>query len=198
MSAKQTIKIIITAVAILVAAAHIIFPGIKIDMITVALLAMCFIPWVEPLFKSVGLPGGIQFEFQDLKKIEADAKKAGLITTGNSNNESVTILPLYNFIEIAEQNKELALLSLRVEIEKKIREIATAHKIHTVQYSVLRLIGLLKKKNILTEAETIVLENMLQVLKKAANATEHDEREAKWVIEYGPSIINNLEKKIPV
>ena len=39
---------------------------------------------------------------------------------------------------------------------------------------------------------------MLQVLKKAANATEHDEREAKWVIEYGPSIINNLEKKIPV
>lgn len=199
MTTKQTLKIIITSVAILVAVAHVVFPAAKIDIITVAMIAMSIIPWVEPLFKSVGLPGGITFQFQDLEKIKTDAKKAGLITTGNNNdNESFTILPKYDFIEIAEKNKSLALMSLRIEIEKKLRLIATANKIDTGYYSAARLIDMLEQKNILTANENSVLKNMLSVLNKAAHAVEYDERVADWVIENGPSIISNLEKKITV
>jgi hypothetical protein len=182
-----------------VAGAHLFFPTAKIDMITVALLAMAIIPWLEPLFKSIGLPGGIQFEFQDLKKIETDAKNAGLITTDDrTNNESLKSLQPATFIEIAEKNKDLALLSLRIEIEKRVREIAAVNKIDTGQYSAARLIDMLGQKNILTENESSVLKNMLSVLNKAAQAAEYDERVANWVIENGPSIISNLEKKIPV
>ena len=77
MTAKQALKIIITSVAILVAVAHVLFPAAKIDMITVALIAMSIIPWVEPLFKSVGLPGGITFQFQDLEKIASQSAYYG-------------------------------------------------------------------------------------------------------------------------
>ncbi len=198
MTTKQTLKIIITSVAILVAVAHVVFPAAKIDIITVALIAMSIIPWVEPLFKSVGLPGGLTFQFQDLEKIEVDAKKAGLITTDNSNNESVTILPKYDFIEIAEKDKSLALMSLRIEIEKKLRQLATVNKIDTGHYSATRLIDMLEQKNILTANENNVLKNILPILNKAAHAVEYDERAATWVIENGPSIISNLEKKITV
>jgi hypothetical protein len=192
MNAKQTIKFIIT-----LAAAHLVFPSAKIDMITVALVAMSIVPWLEPLFKSIGLPGGIQFEFQDLKKIETDAKKAGLITT-NSNNESFTLLPKYDFIEIAEQNKDLALLSLRIEVEKKLRGIAAGNKIDTQSLSADQLINRLEQKNILNDSETNVLKNMLSVLNKASQTAMNDERVTNWVINNGPSIISNLEKKIPV
>jgi hypothetical protein len=197
MSAKQTLKIILTSVAILVATAHIIYPAAKIDMITVSLLAIAIIPWLEPLFKSVTLPGGFQFQFQDLKKLETDARQAGLITSG-SNNESVIITESSSFLEIVKENKEMALLTLKIEIEKKLREIATSNHLTTPKLSTATIIDLLKQKNILSDNETSVLQNMLPVLSRGIHKTDNAAQNADWVIENGPSIISNLEKKIAV
>jgi hypothetical protein len=197
MSAKQLLKIILTSVALLVATAHIIYPAAKIDMITVSLLAIAIIPWLEPLFKSVTLPGGFQFQFQDLKKLETDARQAGLITP-DSNNESLNIAEPSSFLEIVKENKEMALLTLKIEIEKKLREIAMSHLINTTNLSTASIIDLLKQKNILAENETSVLQNMLSVLSRGATKPENAAQNADWVIENGPSIISNLEKKIAV
>jgi hypothetical protein len=196
MTAKQTLKIIITITAVGLAAAHIIFPKINIDNITVILIGMALVPWLEPLFKSVGLPGGISFRFQDLELLEAEAEKAGLITTNNFNNESATLLPEYDFIEIADKNPELAFLSLRIEIEKKLRSIATSYHIATANLSATGILKQFEQKHILNKNESSVLQKMLSFFNKAAHASAYDGRLARWVHTNGPSIINNLEKKI--
>src|SRR4051794_2717397 len=104
MTTKRKIKLTITTVAALIAATHIIFPKINIDLITVVLLALAIIPWLEPLFKSVELPGGLKLEFQDLQKLETDAKKAGLIKPETQTEVVQNEIAPYSFVEIAEQN----------------------------------------------------------------------------------------------
>ena len=87
MKSKQTVKIAVTIVAASLAILHLLFPMINIDLITVSLLALAVIPWVETLFKSVELPGGLKLEFQELRKIEEEAQKVGLISSEHVKKE---------------------------------------------------------------------------------------------------------------
>ena len=80
MRPKKRIKIIISIGAAIIALAHMVFPRVIIDIITVVLIALAIVPWLETLFKSVELPGGVKLEFQELEKIEKEAKKVGLIS----------------------------------------------------------------------------------------------------------------------
>lgn len=198
MTAKKKIKIIISIVAVFVAFAHLIFPKVNIDIITVTLIALAIIPWLEPLFKSVELPGGVKLEFQELEKIEEEAKKVGLISVEDvsKTTEENKDKSKYYFVEIAEKNQELALVSLRIEIEKRLREIATKYSIDSKKYSIIRLIDALADKNILTIQETTVLKDMISTLNHAAHGVEYDQRNAQWVIDNGPAIVDSLENRI--
>lgn len=198
MTSKKRIKLIISIGATLTAVAHLIFPKVSIDIITVVLIALAIIPWLETLFKSVELPGGVKLEFQELEKIEKEAKKIGLISTEEVTTtiEDDKDKPKYYFVEIAEKNQELALVSLRIEIEKRLREIATKYSIDTQKYSVIRLIDALANKNILTIQETTVLKDMISTLNHAAHGVEYDQRNAQWVIDNGPAIVDSLENRI--
>src|SRR4051794_29649521 len=138
MTPKKRLKLTISISATIIAVVHLLFPKINIDLITVALIALAIVPWLETLFKSVELPGGVKLEFQDLEKLEKEAKEVGLIssedkTTQLQQNE---MKQKYDFVEIAEKNQELALVSLRIEIEKRLREIAAKYCIDTNKYSV--------------------------------------------------------------
>lgn len=198
MTTKKRIKLIISIGATLTAVAHLIFPKVSIDIITVVLIALAAVPWLETLFKSVELPGGVKLEFQELEKIEKEAKKIGLISTQEVTPkvEDDKDKPKYYFVEIAEKNQELALVSLRIEIEKRLRELATKYSVDTQKYSVIRLIDALASKNILTIQETTVIKDMISILNHAAHGVEYDQRNAQWVIDNGPAIIDSLENRI--
>lgn len=198
MSTKLIIKVIITVTAICLAVAHIIFPAIKIDIITVSLTGIAIIPWLEQLFKSVGLPGGISFQFHDLENLADDAEKAGLIpdSTGKEDNESLLLLPDYQFVEIASKNKKTSLLTLWIEIEKSIRTLSASHSIDSKKYPVLQLLYILEEKNILKKNEVAVLEKMSVVFNQPVTDRENDRKISNWVTEKGPRLIYNLDKKI--
>lgn len=67
------LKALITAVAVIVAAVHIWVPSITVDAITLALLVVAVVPWLQPIFKTIKLPGGIELTLQELKQ---DVKNA--------------------------------------------------------------------------------------------------------------------------
>lgn len=201
MTAKRKTQIFITVTAILVGLIHLFFPNLKIDAIFITLIIIAIIPWLEPLLKSVELPGGLKVEFQDFKKLEEEAKKAGLIKSDEktvikeittSNSET------FSFIEIAEQNEELALVGFRIEIEKRLRSLADKYSIESNRYSVTRLIEALAKEEILTIAEKTSLLDIISTLNKASHGMEYDQRSANWVIENGPKILDSLDEKLEV
>lgn len=197
MKSKQKVKVVVTLVAVSLAILHLIFPKINIDLITVSLLALAVIPWVETLFKSVELPGGLKLEFQELKKIEEEAQKVGLI-----NSEDVKIeedeedVEKRLFVELAEQNQELALVSLRLDIEKCLRDIALKYDLKTEKLGINNLLRELAAYHIIPIEEENVLRDMIAVLNQASHGMEYDQRTGKWIIEVGPKIIESLESKV--
>jgi len=199
MTAKRKTQLFITSAAVLVGLIHVIFPELKIDAVLITLIIIAIIPWLEPLLKSVELPGGLKVEFQDFKKLEDEAKKAGLIkeialadATTNAKSTSDT----YSFIEIAEKNQELALVAFRIEIEKRLRNLADKYSIESKRFSIVRLIDTLAKNEILTVAEMASLKDMINTLNNAAHGMAYDERSANWVIENGPKILDSLDAKL--
>lgn len=201
MTAKRKTQIFITISAILVGLIHLFFPNLKIDAIFITLIIIAIIPWLEPLLKSVELPGGLKVEFQDFKKLEEEAKKAGLIKSDEkieTKEITTTNSETFSFIEIAEQNEELALVGFRIEIEKRLRSLADKYSIESNRYSVTRLIEALAKEEILTIAEKTSLLDIISTLNKASHGMEYDQRSANWVIENGPKILDSLDEKLEV
>ncbi len=196
MSGKKIIKILISCVAATLAMLHLLFPQINIDIITVALICLAIIPWVEPLFKSVGVPGGLSFQFHDLEEAGADAKRAGIINKNkkNSNAESIQITT-YDFIEIAEENPGLALRMLQASIEKNLLELAKKYSLKVHNNSTLSLIDELNTKNILDADEARVMKKVI-VAMDTRHQEVYDYRMIHWIKENGPPIINYLQSKL--
>jgi uncharacterized protein YecT (DUF1311 family) len=201
MTLKRKTQLSITVSAVLVGLIHLFFPDLKIDAIFITLIIISIIPWLEPLLKSIELPGGLKVEFQDFKKLEDELKIAGLI----KSDEKVKIKEItktksetFSFIEIAEQNEELALVGFRIEIEKRLRSLADKYSIESNRYSVTRLIETLAKEEILTIAEKTSLIDIISTLNKASHGMEYDQRSANWVIENGPKILESLDEKLEV
>lgn len=202
MTIKRKTQIFITITAALVGITHLLFPDLKIDAIFITLIVVAIIPWLEPLLKSVELPGGLKVEFQDLKKIEDEAKKAGLIKPNSDNSEKENLTSgnseTYSFIEIAEKNQELALVGFRIEVEKRLRKLADKYSLESNKFSITKLIDALNDKEIITKAETKSLKDIIHTLNYAAHGMDYDVRNAYWVIENGPKILESLDEKLQI
>jgi hypothetical protein len=110
MNNKQ-IKIVLTSISIVGIGAHLLFPSIAIDSVTVALLIVG-VPWLSSLFKSFGA-GGVNVEFRDLEKAEEELSEAKLIK--KPSKDQAFYLPSDH------DDPALSLAWLRIEIEKRIR-----------------------------------------------------------------------------
>ena len=184
----RTIQISITVVALLVAIAHYTFPNWSLDKWTMYCLLLAVLPWLAPLFKSVELPG-VKIEFQDLKRAELRADKAGLLS-------QPSVMPEFSFQQIADQDPNLALAGLRIEIEKRLIQLAEQNDVGTRNVGLGRLLRSLGDKNIITKEARVVLDDMTAMLNSAVHGAEVDDRAAEWAIEVGPRLLSALDKLI--
>ena len=194
---KNLIKVFITVTCIAIAVWHFLFPNVKIDTITVSLLAVAIIPWLASLFKSISLPGGLKVEFQELKRVELEARKADIIHgTAPNEVEMQSLHQDYPFIAIAESNPRLALTGLRIEIQKSLRKIYGNKDIASEETAIYPLLLTLRDKNFITDEEVVTINDILETLNQVSQVAESDPRIVDWVITNGPRIIYGLESKI--
>lgn len=67
-SSPRLLAIAISAAAVVIAVVHVIWPDLKVDAVTLVLLAIAAIPWLGPIFKSIELPGGWKVEHQEIRQ----------------------------------------------------------------------------------------------------------------------------------
>ena len=103
---------VVTLAALSAAAARFVWPTAPIDGVLATLLVVAVVPWLQPLFKSLELPGGLKVEFQELKDVAKRADAAGLLADPQAPDAKTA----YSFQHVASSDPNLALAGLRIEL----------------------------------------------------------------------------------
>lgn len=67
---------LITVASLILVGVHLYWPNLKIDGITLGLLAFAVLPWLRSIIKSVELPGGLKVELQNYAQDTVDTAPA--------------------------------------------------------------------------------------------------------------------------
>ena len=178
--------------ALLLALAHIIWPQLAIDAVALALIVIAILPWLAPLVKSLELPGGWKVEFQDLQKAASRAETAGLLAAEPSQQEAA-----FSFQSIASRDPNLALAGLRIEIEKRLSQLADIHALNSRRpMGVGQALRALAQAEVLTNEERSILSDMVNMLNSAVHGAVVDSRAAAWAIDVGPRLLTSLDERV--
>ena len=182
----------VTLCALILAIAHLIWPNIAIDAITLALVVIAILPWLAPLVKSLELPGGWKVEFQELQKAASRADTAGLLAAVPSRSEDS-----FSFQSISKRDPNLALAGLRIEIEKRLSKLAEVNNVALRRpMGIGQLLRALAQREVLTNEERSILSDMVNMLNAAVHGAIVDRQSADWAIDVGPRLLTSLDERI--
>jgi hypothetical protein len=80
----QWVGIGVTVVAVSAAAAHVIWPNLKIDTITVVLLVVALLPWLGHLLDSIEMPGGWKVKYRSLEQRQDSVEQVATDATSTA------------------------------------------------------------------------------------------------------------------
>lgn len=186
-SKLEIIQIIISITGIGAAIAHVARPELAVDSVTFGFLLISVIPWLAPLIKAAELPGGFKIEFQDIQTA-ADKITFGSTPQPPSPNDQ----PEAAYLSIVDQDPNLALTGLRIEIEKRLREIAPVAELPKSR-PLSQLIRDLNAKSVLTLEQTSGLLELVNLGNQAAHGVEVSPSAASSAIQSGPQVLNVLD-----
>jgi uncharacterized protein YutE (UPF0331/DUF86 family) len=188
----KKLRQVVSLGALLLALAHIVWPQLAIDAITLALIVIAILPWLAPLVKSLELPGGWKVEFQELQKAASRAESAGLLAATPSQD-----VVAFSFQSIAMRDPYLALAGLRIEIEKRLSLLAQIHGLNSSRpMGVGQALRALAQAEVLTSEERSILADMVNLLNAAVHGAEIDTRVASWAIDVGPRLLTSLDERV--
>ena len=180
------LKIGISSVAGLLIVARLIWPDIKIDVITIGLFIAALVPWLTSIVESMKFPGGWEIKLRDI----AEAGKK--VTEARPAAES-TELP--KFMVVAEQDPNLALVALRIEVENRLRLLAEKHSI-TTSGPLSRLLHQLQQKEVLNKAAFHGLQEIVMAGNRAAHGASVEPSLADWAFTNGSGILSILDEEL--
>ena len=176
------VSILFVALAIL----HVFVDAVTIDIIAIILLVLASLPWMFPYLKSLELPGGVKIELKDVQQaIEkvSEGKEDPLLLTSE-----------YDYLRvISAHDPNLALVAIRIEIEKSIRSKLGSEG-RPLPLS--RVINQLISDGTITKSVATGLTEFIQLGNQAAHGVEVDEQAADYVIENAEKILKPFKEQL--
>jgi hypothetical protein len=114
------VKLVVSLVAAVAIVVRLLWPTIKIDLVAFGLFVVAVLPWLSSILESAKFPGGWEVKFRDIQRAAAQ------VTSGTEPMSTAAALEPA-FVSIASRDPNLALVGLRIEIEKRLRQIAAKH-----------------------------------------------------------------------
>lgn len=183
---RVVVSVAITVAAITLLVAHLLGFDLKIDGTTAALLFLAALPWLGYLFETIKL-GDLEITYAKLVEAETRAEKAGLL-----GEASVEYLPA----NLAAQDPNVALVSLRIELERRMRSLAEKRNLEGGRRGLSSLVTLLGGAGILSSEERGALLDLLALLNQAAHGAKVDLAAAEWAESVGGRLLASLDAKL--
>jgi hypothetical protein len=180
------LKLGISAGALSVIIARLIWPDLKVDVITLGLIIVALLPWLSAIIESAKFPDGWEVKFRSLQsaaqKVISEAPAA----------VAPDMPPRPAYLEIIERDPNLALVGLRVEIEKRLRALGEAAGIKE-ERSLMRLLQRLREEGILLDASLSGLQEVVMAGNQAAHGAKVEPNVTSWAADYGPQLLATLD-----
>ena len=194
----RLISVGISALCIILIILHAVFPQFAIDTTTVALIAILMFPWLLPYIKTVKIPGGIEITPREIEQLVEVTRRSAIGTI------AAAARPIRDRAKPSERmhsslfrtDPNLALASLRIEIEIKLKEIARRRELDVEGLPIQWILDLLRQQEIVGPQEFESLRLTIDVCNKAVHAEEVNPRLALMVLDIGDLALNYLDSKI--
>ncbi|HBG3383052.1 TPA: hypothetical protein KQB18_004290, partial [Clostridioides difficile] len=127
---KVALSIIITALFVTLAILHVVFPKASIDSTFIILIIFALMPWLIPYIKTLEISG--------IGKVELIDRETQVRMQENIQNLNLEAVEVDNLTaqridgsldDIVQGDPKLALVSLRIELEKTLRAIAEKNNV---------------------------------------------------------------------
>ncbi len=188
-------KIAISTICVILAAAHLIWPDVKVDMVTLVLLVVAILPWLAAVIRSVELPGGFKIELQDVKA--ATEKVTGGKTAAAGQPDKPPVGGDIQYLrEIASSDPNLALVGLRIEIERRLSQLAERAQIPSARRSAGAMLRDLMAREQIDRQTAAGLGELIALGNQAAHGAEVSPNAAAWALDTGPLILEVLDRLI--
>jgi hypothetical protein len=154
----------------------------ELTVIAATFIGLAGLPWFIELFETIKLPGGVEL---NLKKI-ADTLDS------DPNEPSIEDQAAFTYFDPRDPN--IAMIALRVEIEKKLRLFAEKRGYDSKRrFGIPQLLSELHKDGVLEEKTVSIIRDMLPSLNAAAHGMEFPADTSEWVLLYGPKLLATLD-----
>jgi len=182
------LKIATSIAAGLMIIADLFCPDIEIGASAIVLLIIVFVPWcswswIASLIESAKLPGGWEIKFRQMSRPTSDV----LPPTDSSPDRTPTL------IEVAQFDAELALVYLRIEIERRLRALAKVVGLDQPR-GLIHLFRELQRSEVINHPLFSVLQEVVDAGNRAAHGASVEPSLREWAMEYGPQIIDVLDE----
>lgn len=188
-------KLTVSLACVLLAVAHNLWPAIKIDLTTGALVLVAILPWLAGVIRSVELPGGFKIELNDVKAAteKVAAGRAGKRTASGLTTDRVDLALLS---EVGERDPNLALVGLRIEIERRLSRLASAIGLSSTRRSAGSLLRDLVSREAVDPETAAGLADLIALGNQAAHGADVSRSAASWAMESGPLVLGALDTLI--
>src|SRR5262249_47318430 len=90
----------------------------------------------------------------------------------------------------------LALVGLRIELERRLGELAAISGLTGPLRGTGHLIRILSEAGVLDRDEASVIADLLPLMNKAIHSEEYSREAAGWAIQVGPKLLAGIDRKI--
>ena len=155
---------------------------------TVLLLVVAVLPWISSLVKSVELPGGLKIEFQDLEGAAGKVKSRKPPSEARERKTRILIQDLG-------EDPALVLVAVRIEIERRLRELARRHHLDERQ-PLATLFHKLRVREVFDRRTLSGIQDLVNYGNQAAHGMPVAADAIHWAEQYAPGVLEVLDQAL--
>lgn len=195
---------IVSGLAIVLMMGHLFCPAMRIDWQTIVLLGIAAGVWVWPTIKTIEVAGN-KIELRDMKnateKVEPKLITGDVIVnagpaTLSSSGEVKYADHLEGLEAIYASDPALAVVGLRIELEKRLRMLAESSGMDARRMSVGVLTRQLAQRELLPAEVVGGMADLIQLGNAAAHGAKVAPDAGAWALDRAPAILRALDKRI--
>ena len=159
---------------------------LKLDWIGFALVVLAALPWLVPVVQAISLPGGIGIT---LKQVTDASNK--VIENVPTSTTTSGVEKEYRF-PISTDDPYLVLVAIRIEIEKRLRDLAEKGGVESRQ-PLMRLVRNLERTEVLPPDLAGGLTELIEVGNRAAHGVKIEGDVLNWASTYADHVLRALD-----